>query len=347
MSFWLDDSWDQVGKWSTLIAQWKMSPGHPHAAVRLSNEGDYKLYFKGDKLWKHTGKLDTKHGGRFLGVAKRNSWNDIKIFFKKSRYSDGFAKVWLNGELAFEHEGKTLLKSGRGYTKFGMYTNIMGKRTIYFDEVSFCHSADRERCLRGQTVEQWIANGGPSPSPSSFTTTTTTATTTTATTTSRGAVVTAAPSTTFAPAAPCYTKHAAKYIGGYAAGDSVRRDKAGSSARCDQLGAACSGFTCNKAQTRCTVRGSQTLSKSHTHETSFKKEVCPATAPTTTSTVKPTAEATTTTATTTTEELSTTATPTVVPCPDSSKLRENMRELSSELKAIAKEMAYEALQSPT
>lgn len=70
MSFWIDKSWDQVGKWSVLIAQWKMSPGHPHAAVRLSNEGDYKLYFKGDKLWKHTEKMDTKHGGRFLGVAK-------------------------------------------------------------------------------------------------------------------------------------------------------------------------------------------------------------------------------------------------------------------------------------
>jgi len=52
MSFWLDKSWDQVTKWSTLIAQWKMSPGHPHAAVRLSNTGDYKLYFKGDRLWK-------------------------------------------------------------------------------------------------------------------------------------------------------------------------------------------------------------------------------------------------------------------------------------------------------
>eukprot|EP00747_Dinoflagellata_sp_TGD_P146822 gnl/TRDRNA2_/TRDRNA2_176735_c1_seq6.p1 gnl/TRDRNA2_/TRDRNA2_176735_c1~~gnl/TRDRNA2_/TRDRNA2_176735_c1_seq6.p1 ORF type:complete len:225 (+),score=20.12 gnl/TRDRNA2_/TRDRNA2_176735_c1_seq6:480-1154(+) len=189
MSFWLDDSWDQVGKWSTLIAQWKMSPGHPHAAVRLSNEGDYKLYFKGDKLWRHTDKLDTKHGGRFLGVAKRRSWNDIKIFFKKSRYSDGLAKVWLNGELAFEHKGKTLLNSGRGYTKFGMYTNIMGKRTIYFDEVSFCHSADRKECLGGQTVEQWVANGAteapttqpttkptvqPNPKPTSTSTTATT-----------------------------------------------------------------------------------------------------------------------------------------------------------------------------
>lgn len=146
MNFWLDQTWDQISKWSTLIAQWKMSPGHPHAAVRLSNEGDYKLYFKGDNLWKHTGTLDTKHGGRFLGVAKRKAWNNVTIFFKKSRNSDGFAKVWLNDEFVFEHHGRTLLKSGRGYTKFGMYTNIMDKRIIYFDAVSFCHSADAEAC---------------------------------------------------------------------------------------------------------------------------------------------------------------------------------------------------------
>ena len=146
MNFWLDKTWDQVQKWSTLIAQWKMSPGHPHAAVRLSNEGDYKLYFKGDVLWKNTGPKDTKHGGRFLGYAKRQAWNQIDIFFKKSRKNDGFAKVWLNGKEVFEHKGKTLLKSGRGYTKLGMYTNIMDERIIYFDAVKFCHSASKDAC---------------------------------------------------------------------------------------------------------------------------------------------------------------------------------------------------------
>lgn len=166
MNFWLDKSWDRVTKWSTLIAQWKMSPGHPHAAVRLSNEGDYKLYFKGDKLWKHTGELDTKHGGRFLGIASPQSWNEIKIFFKKSRQRDGIAKVWLNGQLAFDFKGRTLLKGGRGYTKFGMYTNIMDERTIYFDAVSFCHSAAREECLGGKTLGQWVAQHAPPPAPS-------------------------------------------------------------------------------------------------------------------------------------------------------------------------------------
>jgi len=170
MHFWLDETWDQVHKWSTLIAQWKMSSpsaSYPHAALRLSNTGDYKLWFKGGgtrgtrSLWKNSGPEDTVHGGRFLGVAKKRAWNQIKIFFKKSRGRDGFAKVWFNGDFVFEHYGATLLNRGRGYTKFGMYTNIMGERIIYFDAVDFCHSADKKKCLGGATLEEWVAKGRP------------------------------------------------------------------------------------------------------------------------------------------------------------------------------------------
>jgi len=45
MSFWPDESWDQKRKYSIVISQWKMSGDKPSAALRLSNEGDYRLTF--------------------------------------------------------------------------------------------------------------------------------------------------------------------------------------------------------------------------------------------------------------------------------------------------------------
>ncbi len=50
-SFMPDESWDQISKYSTVITQFKMSPGHPHGALRLSNMGDYKLTYATTGLW--------------------------------------------------------------------------------------------------------------------------------------------------------------------------------------------------------------------------------------------------------------------------------------------------------
>eukprot|EP00746_Dinoflagellata_sp_MGD_P147796 gnl/MRDRNA2_/MRDRNA2_80106_c0_seq1.p1 gnl/MRDRNA2_/MRDRNA2_80106_c0~~gnl/MRDRNA2_/MRDRNA2_80106_c0_seq1.p1 ORF type:complete len:164 (+),score=16.76 gnl/MRDRNA2_/MRDRNA2_80106_c0_seq1:146-637(+) len=59
------------------------------------------------------------------------------------------------------------------------------------------------------------------------------------------------------------------YLGGLAAGDRTARDKAGSKARCDQLGSRCSGFTCNRGESHCTVRASNRPSRSPSGETSY------------------------------------------------------------------------------
>ena len=123
MSFWLDSTYDQMTKYSGLLLQWKMSPSVPHGALRISNLGDYKLWFRGYDLWEDDG------NGKFIGYAKRQAWNDIKFFYKKSISSDGFVQVWLNHVLVFEHHGPTLLTgTTRGYTKFGQYTEIRDER---------------------------------------------------------------------------------------------------------------------------------------------------------------------------------------------------------------------------
>eukprot|EP00440_Ansanella_granifera_P044978 gb/GFBE01048743.1/.p1 GENE.gb/GFBE01048743.1/~~gb/GFBE01048743.1/.p1 ORF type:complete len:685 (+),score=103.27 gb/GFBE01048743.1/:1-2055(+) len=138
-SFWPDESWCQVSKYATIITQFKMA-SDPHATLKLSNKGDYKLTFKGGQgiLW------DNGDGeGAPIGYATPRAWNDIKIFAKWSLGDDGFIKVWLNGTQVFEHHGRTLLEAkDRGYVKFGMYTEIYDKRTIYFDAVRFSDYLD-------------------------------------------------------------------------------------------------------------------------------------------------------------------------------------------------------------
>lgn len=163
MSFWLDSSYDQVSKYSGLLMQWKMSPGFPHGALRISNLGDYKLYFRGYDLW------ESENGnGAPIGYAKKAAWNDFKVFYRKSMGSDGFVNVWLNGKLVFEHTGRTLLKrTQKGYTKFGQYTEIRDERTVYYDAVEFCHTEQEyQACLTAMghaNLESWIQQGQDKP----------------------------------------------------------------------------------------------------------------------------------------------------------------------------------------
>ena len=123
-SFWLPgDYWDAVTKYSTVITQFKMH-SNPHGEVRLSNRGDYELFYRNAHgLWDDKA---TGDDGAPLGKARRNAWNDIKIYCKHSTGSDGRVRVYLNGEKKFEHYGATLhgLGNSRGYLKFGMYTEI-------------------------------------------------------------------------------------------------------------------------------------------------------------------------------------------------------------------------------
>ena len=147
MSFRPDETWDNITKYSIIIAQWKMFSGGPHAAIRLSNLGDYKIHFNGPE-----------YGNNTIGTAKVNEWSDIKIYFKKSLNSDGITKIWLNGELVFEHYGVNLLRDAGGYCKVGMYTEIRDKRIIYFDDIAISNFID-------VPLEEWATGQSGNKSP--------------------------------------------------------------------------------------------------------------------------------------------------------------------------------------
>ena len=117
-SFWPPSQyWDQVTRYSIVITQFKMA-SNPHGALRLSNEGDYRLTYRAPGLWDDKAETDE---GAFLGIARKDAWNDVKIYYRKSMGEDGRLRVYLNGGLVFEHEGRNLYsESDRGYVKFGM-----------------------------------------------------------------------------------------------------------------------------------------------------------------------------------------------------------------------------------
>ncbi|WP_163930029.1 heparin lyase I family protein [Paraferrimonas sp. SM1919] len=127
-----DDSWDEPTKYSIIISQWKSFSSGPHAALRLSNMGDYVLSYH-----------SKDHPAVELGIAPANEWTDVRIYFKKSLNDDGKVMVWVNGELKLERHGKTLISSNEGYTKIGMYTEIRSPRTLYFDNVSVSKGINR------------------------------------------------------------------------------------------------------------------------------------------------------------------------------------------------------------
>ena len=119
---------------STVIAQWKQyGGGDPNGEIRLSNEGDYKIYARSVRYnWEEPGEDPYIH----IATAEPDTWNDFKFQIKHSTGSDGFIKVWLNGELIFENSGPTLYStSAGGYMKFGMYTQITDERTLYYDAI--------------------------------------------------------------------------------------------------------------------------------------------------------------------------------------------------------------------
>jgi len=73
------------------------------------------------------------------------------------------------------------------------------------------------------------------------------------------------------PSSGGYKRLPGQYLGGYAGGDSGRRNKDQSKARCDQLGSRCGGFTCNRQESSCTVRAGRRPGRSPSGEVSYLK----------------------------------------------------------------------------
>ena len=66
-------------------------------------------------------------------------WNDILINARWTHKDEGFFKIWVNNNLAFDYKGPTKRK-GKNYFKFGIYRSKVFKKNlptqiVYFDEI--------------------------------------------------------------------------------------------------------------------------------------------------------------------------------------------------------------------
>lgn len=94
------------------------------------------------------------------------------------------------------------------------------------------------------------------------------------------------------PSVDGYERLLGSYLGGFAAGDSRSYAVAEAGARCEDLGGACAGFTCNAAETSCTVRAGSEPKQSPSGEISYLRKRA---GTTTTTTMVTTSTSTTTT----------------------------------------------------
>lgn len=63
-------------------------------------------------------------------------WNDVVLHFKFSPNSDGFFKIWLNGDGPITNKGTNCSNDVKGpYMKLGIYAHAVDTMTVYYDEI--------------------------------------------------------------------------------------------------------------------------------------------------------------------------------------------------------------------
>ena len=141
--------WDPVTTGgSTVVTQLKQyGSGDPNFELRLSNNGDYKMFWRA-----------VPHSWMTIRTwaPPSDAWNDLKIYTKHSG-SDGVFRVWLNNEKVVDYSGATMYRSAEGYLKFGMYTEIHDERVIYWDAIDISDHLEND-------FDTWLSSGNNLPS---------------------------------------------------------------------------------------------------------------------------------------------------------------------------------------
>ena len=148
--------WDPITEYSTLIFQHKQYPGSdPNFELRLSNEGNYRLYARSP--YGHYGleKVDGKykHNQYPIATLLPDTWHDLKIHLTPSRSSNnGQITIYLDGEVIFSKTGINLNdkdNTNDSFLKLGLYTNIKDDRHYFVDAVEMT-------TFLPSTVGEWV-----------------------------------------------------------------------------------------------------------------------------------------------------------------------------------------------
>ena len=149
------DAWDQVTRYSTIMFQHKQYPGSdPNFELRLSNEGDYRLYVQSP--YQHYGLSGDRHDDHPIATLSPNTWHTLKIHMVPSQdSSSGYINIYIDGTSVFEATGTNLNDrddTDFSFFKMGMYTQIRDERTIFFDAVEMTDYIDSRYSL-----SDWVA----------------------------------------------------------------------------------------------------------------------------------------------------------------------------------------------
>ena len=145
--------WDPVTKYSTIIFQHKQYPGaDPNFELRLSNEGDYKLYAQSP--YSHYGLTGDKHNDHHIATLSPDTWHDLKIHLTPSQSSSkGQITIYLDREEIFSEKGTNLNNKDNtndSFLKLGMYTQILDNRHYFVDAVEMA-------TFLPSTVNAWVS----------------------------------------------------------------------------------------------------------------------------------------------------------------------------------------------
>ena len=77
-------------------------------------------------------------------------WNDILVNAKWTHKKDGFFKIWINGKLAYHHNGRTQEKGERIEFHVGVYRSFLSRtnkpdptQIAYYDEIRHAKSCKK------------------------------------------------------------------------------------------------------------------------------------------------------------------------------------------------------------
>ena len=146
--------WDNVTQYSIIFMQQKQYiGGEPNFAVRISNNGDYKMYVQS----KFHLPLD-QHNAYEIANLNPNSWHKLNVHLKPAFNEEGFMNIYLDGQLIYEYSGTNLRNQSSydpdkhdTFIKLGMYTEIRDERVIYFDNIEMSNHIDSD-------ISNWIQN---------------------------------------------------------------------------------------------------------------------------------------------------------------------------------------------
>ncbi len=117
-SFYLPNDWPNVDPTKTVIGQFHQHRAHPIWMFLNQNGG---LVLDDQSSGRSSRTIPLIDAADFSG-----RWHRIEVNAKWEKDDTGFLKIWVNGDLKFEHKGRTMT-ADTVYFRFGIYRSFISR----------------------------------------------------------------------------------------------------------------------------------------------------------------------------------------------------------------------------